>query len=128
MSKLPKTARAALAPQPAASGPYTFAPATLLHLAALDRLGVQLDGRIGASAATSAGFVLGMDGPELRAHMRLSDDELQAAAFDWADAQRPADLPHLVKAVVGSIDAAFSTFVPGAAPDPRTGLSQTSAG
>jgi hypothetical protein len=125
----PAQALAAIFPESVTAGPYTLRPPTLLHLAAIDRLGISLyEGRIGADAAAAGGFVLSLDSLTLRAFMEGPLADFRAAAADWAEEQPARNLSDLRSAVVKAIDAAFSTAVPGDASDPTPGRPQTSAG
>lgn len=125
----PTSALAAIFPLPVVSGPYTLQPPTLLHLAAIDRLGIALyEGRIGAAAAAAAGFILTRTPGELRELMTRPDDEVRASAAGWADHQPALNLEPLRQGVIAALNAAFSTAVPGDDKNPTPGQPRTSAG
>ena len=125
---IPKTTQAAIFPQPVVSGPYTLSPATLLHLAALDRLGCVIVREIGAYAAAIAGFVFTRTYAELALAMTLPRDEFSVACSHWAAEQQAADLEALIEGVTRTFNAAYETAVPGSTADPTPGRPQTSAG
>jgi hypothetical protein len=126
---IPKLSLAAIFPEPVTAGVYEIRPPTLLHLAAIDRLGVQISGgRIGADAAATAGFILTRTADELFALMALPQREISAACCAWCAAQSPRDYADLNRGVVEAINAAFATAVPGSDADFQTGRPQTSDG
>lgn len=124
----PKTTLRAIFPEPVQSGPYLISPPTLLHLAALDRVGCSVSAGIGADAAATAGFVLTRKFDELRELMALPRQEFSARGCEWAAGQRAADLPALRDGVVRAVNAAFETAVPGAGSDPTPGHPPSSDG
>lgn len=126
--KIPKTAHAAIFPQPVVCGTYTLQPPTLLHLAALDRMGCRVSSRVGAHEALRAGFVLSRSYAELCALMAQPDEAVNAACMDWGMRQPAKDIGDLIQGVVGAIDAAFETAVPGSDADPTTGRPPSSVG
>lgn len=126
---MPRAAQAALAPEPVTVGAYTFKPPTLLHLAALDRMGVSMEGgRIGYDAAVSAGFLLSLPDDALADLMARTSAEIRRSAAVWASELPARDCVPLRAAVVAAVNAAFDTAVPGAEADPTTGLGAISAG
>lgn len=126
---LPEATFAAIFPQPVVSGPYVFAPPTLLHLAAIDRLGCVLNaGQIGADAAIAAGFALSLDANTLEVYMTGPRDDFSRACSRWAAGQPACQLSDLRTGVVRAINAAYDAAVPGGEPDPTTGHPQPSDG
>jgi hypothetical protein len=125
----PELALQAIFPQPVVSGPYRICPPTLLHLAALDRLGINLSaGRIGADAVAKAGFIFTRTPAELFELMAGPLADVQQQALLWASQQSARDWDALTAGVVAAVNAAFSTAMPGAEADPQTGHPQTSDG
>lgn len=126
----PKQALAAIFPQTVVAGRYTFSPPTLLHLAAIDRLGARIDkGRLGADASAKAGFILAQTDDELLALMALPDAEIRERQAAWALGNGVRDYADLNRGVAEAINAAFAAAVPGADDeDPQTGHPQTSDG
>lgn len=129
-TQTPEAALAAIFPQPVKCGPYLFNPPTLLHLAALDRLGcaVGASGQLGADAAVKAGFALSLDADALEALMCAPDGEFSAACAAWAAGQPAVNLKPLKDGVTAAINAAFDTAVAGAEADPEKGRPPVSVG
>lgn len=125
---IPKTAHKALFPQAVRSGPYEIQPPTLLHLAALDKLGCFIGRRVTASDALPAGFVLTRSYTELSALMAGPHEAFVAACHTWGTSQPARDCGHLIQAVAEAFNAAFETAVPGSQTDPTKGQPPSSVG
>lgn len=125
---IPQTAHQAIFPQPVVSGPFTIQPPTLLHLAALDRLGCRFEGgKIGPESVVIGGFVLTRSVDELEELMTKPRDDLFKTLAAWSlDLPAPLLRP-LRDGVVNAVNAAFETAVPGDA-DPTTGRPPSSVG